>query len=113
MMTMHYRLILFFTALSFFSCKKSSQDAGSFQNNAVITGLDVRLCPCVVDCPCVCGGILFHFTDTTYTANIPVDNAAIFNLNADTKYPVYVKVNWQNTTRCGVTAIKIINFQFY
>jgi hypothetical protein len=111
--TMRYGLLFLATCLSVFSCKKSMQDAGSFQNNAVITGLDMRDCPCVVNCPCICGGILFHFTDTTYTANIPIDNAAIFNLTTDTQYPVYVKVNWQNTTRCGVTAIKITGFRVF
>src|SRR6478672_4570198 len=82
-MKMRYSSLILLCCLWFFSCKKTVQEKSAFQNNAVITGLDVRLCPNVINCPVVCGGILFHFTDTTYTANIPVDNASTFKLNAD------------------------------
>jgi len=110
---MHYRLLSLIVCLLFFSCKKNVQEVKAFQNNGVITGIDARLCPCAVSCPCVCGTIIFHFTDTVYTSNIPVDNPGIFNLPPNTHYPVNVKVNWQNTTRCGVTAIKISSFQVF
>ncbi|HXB29317.1 MAG TPA: hypothetical protein VNW49_05830 [Puia sp.] len=96
-----------------FSCQKNVQNAGAFQNNGIITGIDARLCPCSLSCPCVCGTLIFHFTDTTYTANIPIDNPGIFNLSSNTHFPVPVRVNWQNTSRCGVTAIKITSFQLY
>src|ERR1700675_4156366 len=96
-----------------FSCQKNAQNASPFQNNGVITGIDPRLCPCDTSCPCVCGTLIFHFTDTVYTANIPIDNPGIFNLSSGSHFPVYVKVNWQNTTRCGVTAIKITSFERY
>ena len=91
------------------SCQKEKEKP--FQNTGVITGIDLRQCPCVVTCPCVCGGLLFHFTDTSYSANIPLDNPGIFNLGADTHFPIYVKVDWQNTTRCGIVAIKITDFK--
>jgi hypothetical protein len=110
---MKFRLLLLVVCSWHFSCKKSVQDANPFQNNGVITGMDARLCPCAVACPCACGTLIFHFTDTVYTANIPIDNPGIFNLSSNTQYPVYVRVNWQNTTRCGVTAIKITNFEKY
>jgi hypothetical protein len=106
-------LLLAVTCILNFSCKKSVQTGSSFQNNGVITGIDARLCPCAVSCPCVCGTLIFHFTDTAYTANIPIDNPEIFNLSSNSHFPVYVRVDWQNTTRCGVTAIKITGFETY
>jgi hypothetical protein len=106
-------LLLLVVCIICISCKKNSQGAQPFQNNGVITGIDTRLCPCAVSCPCVCGTLVFHFTDTGYNENIPIDNPGIFNLNSNSKFPVYVRVNWQNTTRCGVTAIKITSFEIY
>ncbi|HUX84351.1 MAG TPA: hypothetical protein VMV20_03905 [Chitinophagaceae bacterium] len=82
-----------------------------FQNAGVITGLDFSELPCIAACPCSSdGGIYFHFTDTSYTANIVVDNSQIFNLPAGTQFPVHVMVDWQNTTRCGIPAIKVTRF---
>jgi hypothetical protein len=106
-------LLLVVVCIFYISCKKNMQGAGPFQNNGVITGIDARLCPCAVSCPCVCGTLIFHFTDTVYTTNIPIDNPGIFNLTSNSKFPVYVRVNWQNTTRCGVTAIKITSFETF
>jgi hypothetical protein len=110
---MKIRIPLMLVCIFYFSCKKSVQVAKPFENNAVVTGIDARLCPCDVSCPCVCGTLIFHFTDTVYTSNIPIDNPGIFNLSSNTQFPVYVRVNWQNTTRCGVTAIKITSFETY
>ena len=104
------KIAFFCLTVCSFSCRKS--DMNGFKNRAVITGFDHRQCPCTDICPCVCGTILFHFADTTYTANIPVDNQEIFKLDANTKFPVYLRVNWLNTTRCGITAIKITDFKF-
>jgi hypothetical protein len=101
-------LFVFFSTI-FLSCRK--EQANSFQNKGVITGIDMRLCPCIAGCPCVCGGLNFHFTDTAYTANIPLDNPEIFKLGPDTNFPVYVELNWVNTTRCGTTAIRITDFK--
>ena len=82
-----------------------------YQNEGVITGVDLRECPIIAGCPGVCGGLFFHFIDTTYNTDIPLDNPEIFNLPSNTKFPVYVKINWENTTRCGTTAIKIIGYK--
>ncbi len=102
-------ILLLFICVVYFSCQK---DKGkSFQNDGVITCIDARQCPCLVGCPCVCGGLLFHFIDTVYTTDIPLDNPGIFKLASNTQFPVYVKIDWQNTTRCGVTAIKITNYK--
>jgi hypothetical protein len=110
---MKSKLLLLAACFLLFSCKKSVQGANPYQNNGVITGVDARLCPCAISCPCVCGTLIFHFTDTVYTANIPLDNPGIFNLSSGSHFPVFVKVNWQNTSRCGVTAIKITSFETY
>lgn len=92
-----------------FSCQKEKEK--SFQNTGIITGISPTQCPCVVTCPCVCGGFLFHFTDTSYSANIPLDNSGIFKLGADAHFPVHVKIDWQNTTRCGIVAIKVTDYK--
>ena len=91
------------------SCKKNNQQI--FQNNGVITGVNLLTCPCTASCPCGCGGLFFHFTDTSYTSNIPLDNPSIFKLGTNIKFPVYVKLNWENTTRCGATAIKVTSYK--
>jgi hypothetical protein len=102
-------ILLAFISTIFISCKKDT--TSSFQNKGVITGIDMRLCPCAIGCPCICGGLDFHFIDTSYTANIPLDNPVIFKLGSNAQFPIYVQVNWQNTTRCGTTAIKITEFK--
>jgi ubiquitin C-terminal hydrolase len=100
--------IILFICIAIFSCKKqNSGTASPYQNIGVINGIDPCEYPCIINCPCACGDLFFHFTDSSYTANIPIDNPGIFNLPLNTKYPVYVKVNWQNTSRCSTTAIKI------
>ena len=102
-------VILLLIGLIFISCKKNQLQ--SFQNNAEIDGRNPCKYLCLVGCPCACGNLYFHFRDTAYTANIPIDNPEIFNFGSDTKFPVYVSVNWENTTRCGVTAIKITSYK--
>jgi hypothetical protein len=101
--------LLLFICVLYFSCQKDN--GKSFQNFAVITGINPCEYACILECPCSCGNLLFHFTDTVYTANIPVDNPSIFKLPSNIQYPVYVEVDWQNTSRCGVTAIKITNYR--
>jgi hypothetical protein len=100
---------LLITSFVLLSCKKEKRTL--FKSEGVITGVDVRQCPCVVTCPCICGGLLFHFTDTTYTANVPLDNPGILNLPSEIKFPVYLQLNWENTSRCGITAIKITSYK--
>ena len=101
--------LLLLISVVYLSCKKDR--AIRFQNEAVITGINVTQCPCLGECPCACGGLYFHFTDSVYSANIPLDNPAIFKLASNTQFPVYVKVNWINTSRCNTTAIKITGYQ--
>ncbi|HUX84352.1 MAG TPA: hypothetical protein VMV20_03910 [Chitinophagaceae bacterium] len=100
-------LLLFFLTL-LFSCTKETPRR--FQNEGVITGINAEEFPCKASCPCGAGGVFFHFTDTSYTADIIVDNPQIFNLAAGSHFPVRVMVDWQNTSRCGITAIKITQF---
>jgi len=108
---MKQAILLLFVFAAYSSCKKDKTKA--FQNKGVITGFDMRQCPCVLECPCSCGTILFHFTDTSYTDNIPVDNQQIFNFNSGTKFPVNIELNWQNTSRCNTTAIKVIDYKIF
>ena len=103
---MRYLLILLAACLMLFSCKKEK----AFLNVGEILGFDLRQCPCIRSCPCTCGGLIFHFTDEADTTNIVIDNAAIFQLPANTHYPIQVKVNWQNTSRCGMRSIKITDY---
>ncbi len=91
------------------SCKKRET---LLMNEGVITGLDLRECPCIVTCPCSCGGYIFHFTDTGDTSRIVIDNGTIFNLSSNVQFPVKVTVDWQSTTRCGTKAIKILKYKF-
>jgi hypothetical protein len=102
-------VFLLFTCFLYFSCKKDS--APSFQNEGVITGINTKECPCIVGCPCFCGGLYFHFTDSVDTANMLLDNPAIFNFGSNTKFPVYVKIYWQNITRCDTTVVKITAYE--
>ena len=91
-----------------YSCKKDK--AVVYANEGVITGIDMRQCPCLLECPCACGGLVFHFTNTGDTSRTVVDNAAIFHLPDNTKFPLRVKVNWQSTTRCDIKAIKVSSY---
>ncbi|HSN08929.1 MAG TPA: hypothetical protein VLS85_07815 [Hanamia sp.] len=100
--------IVFVFSIILFSCKKEQK---SYQNAGVITGINFSQCPCVAACPCGCGGLFFHFTDTTYQENIPIDNPSIFKLPANVTFPFYVEVNWINTTRCGTFAITITDYK--
>ena len=104
-------ILLLFICLIHLSCQKEKEKP--FQNNGIITGVDLSGCVSVVTCPQVCGGLFFHFTDTSYTANIPLDNPGIFKLAPNTHFPVYVKIDWQNTTRCGIVAIKITSYKIF
>jgi hypothetical protein len=82
------------------SCGKTK----SFMNTGVITGPDPRACAC-------CGGYFFHFTNVSDTSNKQLVNAGIFQFPINVKYPVFVQVDWQNSTFCGGYAIKIINYR--
>lgn len=104
------KALVFIVAVSLllFSCKKSQP---AFMSNGVITGVDVSQCPCRIDCPCACGGLIFHFTDTTNTSRVLLDNASDLRLSPDVKFPVQLKLNWVSTNRCGMNAIKITGYK--
>ncbi len=73
-------------------------------NSGVINGPDPRTCAC-------CGGLYFHFTNVPDTLNKELVNPGIFQFSDSVKYPVYVQVDWQATSFCGGSAIKIISFK--
>jgi hypothetical protein len=102
-------ILLLLICISYSSCRKDKVKL--FRNEGVITGINAMQCPCIAACPCGCGGLFFHFIDTVYNANIPLDNPQIFNFPSNIKFPVYVKVDWENTTRCGTFAIKITDYK--
>ncbi len=101
-------ILLLFSLTLLFSCVK--ENPRLFQNEGVITGIDVSLIPCVFGCPCSSGGVYFHFTDSSYTGNIVVDNSEIFHLSPGSHFPVRVMVDWQNTSRCKIPAIIVTRF---
>lgn len=90
-----------------FSCKKQT----IFLNEGVITGVDARLCPCVVTCPWACSSLIFHFTNRGDTTRVISENPGTIQLSADVRYPVYIKLNWVNTTRCNIQAVKITDYK--
>lgn len=100
-------LLLLVICLVQFSCKKET----IFLNEGVITGVDVKLCPCVVTCPCACSSLIFHFTNRGDTTRIILENPCTIQLSADVRYPVYIKLNWVNTTRCNIQAVKITDYK--
>jgi len=106
MTAMRVTLLLLFSMCGF--CKKHEI---LLRNEGVITGIDVRECPCVVQCPCACGGLIFHFTDMSDTTRSVIDNGSFIQLPSASTFPIYITLDWQSTTRCGVKAIKIINYR--
>ncbi len=102
-----YFTVLFFLA-SIFSCRKNET---YLQNEGVITGIDLSGCPCSVQCPCVCGGYFFHFTDMDDTSRVIIDNRLLIQLPSDVKFPVRLILDWQNTNRCGIKAIRVANYK--
>jgi hypothetical protein len=100
-------VIFIFLLFMLGACKKYNP---FFTNKGVITNFDYRSCLCVVSCPCGCGGFEFHFTDINDTSRTIIENN-IIQLPAGTVYPVYLTVNWQNTSRCGVKAIRIVSYE--
>ena len=104
---MKHVLLLLVICLIQFSCKKEK----IFSNEGVITGVAVRLCPCVVTCPCACSSLIFHFTSRGDTTRVILDNPGTIQLSADVHYPVYIKLNWINTTRCNIQAVKITDYK--
>ena len=104
---MKHVLLLLVICLVQFSCKKEIV----FSNEGVITGVDVRLSPCVVTCPCACSSLIFHFTNRGDTTRVILENPGTIQLSADVRYPVYIKLNWVNITRCNIQAVKITDYK--
>jgi len=90
------------------ACKKKEV---LLTNEGVITGVNPCEYACVIECPCACGNYLFHFTDTGDSSNVIIDNRDTINLPLNTQFPVHITLDWQNTTRCGVKAIKILKYK--
>ena len=104
---MKYGLLLLIICLIQFSCKKEK----TYSNEGVIAGIDLKQCPCVATCPCVCGTLIFHFTDRGDTARVILENTRMVKFPADMHYPVYIKLNWENTTRCNIPAVNITDYK--
>jgi hypothetical protein len=82
------------------------------ENEGVITGISVSTCVSIASCSNVCDGSLyFHFTDISDTSDIAIDNPTIFKFPQNARFPIRVSVNYQNTTRCSISAIKIIGYK--
>ncbi len=80
-------------------------------NEGIITGFDPCEYASIIECPCACGNYVFHFTGTGDSTNIVIDNKEILKFAANTQFPVRLTVDWQNTTRCGQKAIKILGYK--
>jgi hypothetical protein len=102
-------LILLSVPVVFFSCKKNTK---YLENKGVITGISVRACASIATCPNVCGGALFfHFTDVGDTSQVAIDNPSIFKFPQNGMFPIPVLVDYQITTRCEISAIRIISYK--
>jgi hypothetical protein len=102
-------LLLLAVPAVFFSCKKSTK---YLENKGVITGINVSACASIAACPNVCDGALFfHFTGVADTSQVAIDNPTIFKLPQDVKFPIPILVEYQITTRCGISAISVINYK--
>ena len=107
---MKFILSILLVCIMILSCKKKSTIV-SYQNEGVITGFNLLECPCVDTCPCACNAYFFHFTDHIDTSNIIIDNPSILKLPSQVTFPVHIKLNWINATRCNTFAIKITSYQ--
>lgn len=94
-----------------FAVAACSKHPVHYQNKGVIRGWNPCDYPCVINCPCACGSYFFHFTDGPDTANIVIDNPDFFHFPATVHFPVPIEVNWLNTTRCHVRAIRITAYK--
>ena len=70
--------------LSNCACSLSEDD---FMNNGTITGYDIRECSC-------CGGFFIDIENITYRFyDLPANSGLDLT---DARFPVYVKLDWQN-----------------
>jgi hypothetical protein len=80
-------------------CQKSVDN--NVMKDAIITGYDIRLCPC-------CGGLMVTFNNNPipysgefYLVNDLPNKSGIDN---NTKFPLYVRITWRyNIKICGGT----------
>ena len=109
---MRYVIILPLIGLIALCCNKPAADIPAYhQNKAVIRGINPCMHVCIAGCPCDCGNYFFHFTDSTDTANVVVDDPEIFHFPADIQYPVHLLVSWKKVTRCNTTAIWVTAYK--
>ena len=81
------------------ACKKAPEPLA----DAVITGQDQRYCAC-------CGGLMINFTGETrpYTGDFKlIDNSADVGISPTEVFPLYVKVDYVDLTKCGGNSIKV------
>ena len=84
------KLILIFVIFTsiIISCDKEE----NYQSTGVITGPDVRFCPC-------CGGYLIKIADSAYNfESLPATSG--IDLNVDT-FPINVNLDWTFDRECG------------
>ena len=87
------------------------QVENEYMTDAVITGFDARECMC-------CGGLMINlnnnpkpYDDKFYQIDKMPDG---FIFDGNTKFPVYVKIDWSASDRCGgnwyinITRMKIV-----
>ena len=90
------------------TCDKNKES--TYMGEGVITGFDLRDCPC-------CGGLLINlnssstelYSDSTYQIDHVPGN---FFIDANTVFPVYIRLDYARTSAlCGKT-IDIIRFEY-
>jgi hypothetical protein len=55
--------------------------------------------------------LYFHFTNVADTTDVAIDNPTIFKYPPNANFPIRVRLNYISTTRCGVSAIKVISYK--
>jgi hypothetical protein len=88
----NFLLITFIISIFIFiGCQINNTD--NLPYNGIITGLDLRACPC-------CGGYFIKIDSTTYDFTSLPPNANFTLENAT--FPIYVNLDWRpDTTSCG------------
>jgi hypothetical protein len=89
------------------TCNKKQES--TYMGEGVITGYDPRDCAC-------CGGVLINlnssstemFTDSTYQIDKVPEN---FNINVNSNFPIFIRLDYQYTGALCGTTIDIIRFE--
>lgn len=107
MKTLFTITVILILMILFTTCDRKEDSA--YMGDGVITGFDPRDCAC-------CGGLLINLnsnsteliTDSTYQVDHVPGN---FNIDVNTIFPVFLKLDYEKTTAlCGKT-INIIRFE--